>query len=156
MQFNSLDKWWGDFGSRNSEHEGLDFCLYEDEEGNLHEIGKNAKIPAMYAGRVVGFIHDFLGETVILYHEHLSTKDQVFCTLYAHTQRRFGLVMGENMDQGDVIATVADTSRSKSGISAHLHISAAWMNSGIVYEDLNWATMGQRPDIFLIDPISLF
>jgi len=30
MLFNSPDKWWGDHGSRDYPHEGIDLCLYRD------------------------------------------------------------------------------------------------------------------------------
>ena len=155
MQFKSRDKWWGDLGNRDSEHEGLDFCLYKDGEGNLNRLTERIRVPAMYSGKVVGFITDFLGESVILEHEYDNSRSYHFCTLYAHTRRRPGLKVGDNVKKGDVIATVADTRRSKAGIFPHLHISAAWMISDISYEKLDWATMGQRSDVRLIDPLTL-
>ena len=155
MQFLSTDKWWGDCGNRISEHEGLDFCLYEDRQGNIQKITEKTKVPAMYPGRVKGLIEDFLGESVVLAHEIFRDGKYQLCTLYAHTQRRPGIGINEAIDEGDVIATVADTAGSKSGIAPHLHISAAWMDRGISYEDLDWQTMGRRPDIFLIDPLTL-
>jgi murein DD-endopeptidase MepM/ murein hydrolase activator NlpD len=155
MQFGSRDKWWGDLGNRGSEHEGLDFYLYKDGEDNLNQLTEMTRVPAMYSGKVVGFINDFLGESVILKHEFHENRSHHFCTLYAHTRRFPGLGVGEKIKKGDVIATVADTRRSKAGVPPHLHISAAWMIHGISYEKLDWATMGRRSDVLLIDPLTL-
>ena len=29
MGYGSMDKWWGDYGTRDFPHEGIDICLYE-------------------------------------------------------------------------------------------------------------------------------
>jgi murein DD-endopeptidase MepM/ murein hydrolase activator NlpD len=155
MQFHSLDKWWGDFGKRISAHEGLDLCLYKDGQDNIHRIKDTAGVPAMYPGRVAGFMSDFLGESVILEHEFPMAPVYQFCTIYAHTNRCPDLYIGQKINEGDIIATVADAGRPISGIFPHLHISAARVTRGISYENLDWATMGRRPDVFLLDPLTL-
>ncbi len=149
MEFNSLDKWWGDFKKRPRHHEGLDLCLYRDRNNKIKQVGEKSQIPAMYTGKVVGFIKDFLGESVILEHDW----SQRFCTIYAHTIPRRGLSVGDRVNSGDVIAFVASKGGLKSGISPHLHITMGWVIGEMSYESLKWSILGNDPSLKLVDPL---
>ena len=50
MLFNSLEKWWPSQGKRPSEHEGLDICLFRDDNNNLHELVAPIQVPAAMEG----------------------------------------------------------------------------------------------------------
>ena len=62
MMFRAQDKWWGDRGKREKAHEGIDLCLYKDRQDRIQRLKKNAKIPVMYSGKIVGILDDFLGK----------------------------------------------------------------------------------------------
>jgi murein DD-endopeptidase MepM/ murein hydrolase activator NlpD len=156
MRFGAIEKWWGDLGRRKSPHEGLDLCLYKDGRNEVRRVEPGAGVPAMFSGRVAGIIPDFLGESIILEHETPDCPAGKFCTFYAHVQRCPGIEPGKKVDQGDVVARIAGVRRSGSGIFPHLHVSAAWVVRGMLYEDLTWTTMGRRPDVKLVDPLPLF
>ena len=60
MRFDSSDKWWGDFKKRKTRHEGVDFCLYKDQQDRIFSVEPGMKVPAMYDGLVMAVIDDFL------------------------------------------------------------------------------------------------
>jgi murein DD-endopeptidase MepM/ murein hydrolase activator NlpD len=155
MRFNSWDKWWGDFGKRQTPHEGLDLCLYTDQQNRLFSVGVNTKVPAMFHGVVVAVIDDFLGKSVVVEHDFSGALTKRFCTLYAHTVVRHGLAVGMAVRKGDVLATVADTTASTSKIPPHVHISAGFLENGASYGGLNWLDISQRRQMALFDPLAL-
>ncbi len=149
MTFNSMDKWWGDFKKRPRSHEGLDLCHYKDMAGNIRPVSPASGIPAMYSGKVVGIIDDFLGQSVILEHDEAKR----FCTIYAHTRPAKRLVVGDRVREGDVLAFVADVRRSASGMLPHVHITTAWVTGNVSYETLAWPTLADEPHLDLFDPL---
>ena len=72
MLFNSTDKWWGDQGKRDKPHEGLDLCLYKDRKDTILRLGEKAKVPAIYDGRVVRIVDDFLGNGDLIFCCHFG------------------------------------------------------------------------------------
>jgi hypothetical protein len=153
MLFNSTDKWWGDQGKRDALHEGLDLCLYKDREDTILRLGEQTKVPVLYDGRVVGIIDDFLGESVII--EHLISDGHYnrLCTIYGHTIPGDTLYVGKIVKQGDVIATLADSSTFKIKIVPHLHISLGWTSKEISYDRLDWESIGAPNTLTLLDPL---
>ena len=85
MLFNSLEKWWPSEGKRPSGHEGLDICLFQDDNSNLHELVAPFKVPAAMEGRIVKIMQDFLGLSIVVYHAEFSDAEWGFYTIYAHT-----------------------------------------------------------------------
>lgn len=142
MLFNSTDKWWGDQSQRDKPHEGLDLCFYEDREDTIRRLGEKVKIPVIYDGIVVRIIDDFLGKSVILEHVFPDRDNNRLCTIYGHTIPEDNLHVGKIVKEGDVIATLADSSRSKTNIFPHLHISIAWASKSISFDRLDWDKIG--------------
>jgi hypothetical protein len=155
MLFNALDKWWGDQGKRDRPHEGLDLCLYRDRLGRMRRIDAKTRVPAMYDGLVVGIVNDFLGESVIIEHHPLRGDNRRFCTIYGHTDPNETLHVGRIVKEGDVIATLAGSGKSKTGMFPHLHISLGWTSKPISYDQLHWEAIGAPNMLTLLDPMDV-
>lgn len=155
MLFQSTDKWWGDRKKRDKPHEGLDLCLYKNREGAIVRLEEKAKIPVIYDGSVVGIIDDFLGKSIIVEHPFAHRDNARLCTIYGHTIPRNHLHAGKTVRQGDIIATLADSSRFKIDIFPHLHISLGWVSQSIPYDGLNWKNMGDPNTVALMDPMGI-
>ena len=155
MLFNSPDKWWGDRGKRDTPHEGLDLCLYRVTSGRIFCIDENTKIPVMYNGVIVAIVNDFLGKSVIVEHELPDSGSPRFCSIYGHTNPPVDLQIGKSVKKGDILATLANSSRSKSGIRPHLHISLGWTAKFISYDRFDWETIGTWDMLTLLDPLDV-
>ncbi|MDX2497908.1 MAG: M23 family metallopeptidase, partial [Desulfobacterales bacterium] len=153
MLFNSTDKWWGDQGKRDALHEGLDLCLYKDRDDTILRLGEKTKVPVIYDGIVVGIIDDFLGESVIIEHLISDGRNNRLCTIYGHTIPKDNLYVGKVVKQGDVIATLADSSTFKIKIFPHLHISLGWTSKEISYDRLDWGNIGAPNTLTMLDPL---
>ncbi|MBW2602932.1 MAG: M23 family metallopeptidase [Deltaproteobacteria bacterium] len=155
MLFNSTDKWWGDRGKRGKPHEGLDLCFYKDREDTILRLGEEAKVPVIYNGRVVRIADDFLGKSVVIEHLLSDFDNNRFCTIYGHTIPEDNLHVGKIVKEGDVIATLADSSRSKTNILPHLHISLGWTSKVISYDRLDWENISAPNMLTLLDPLQV-
>jgi len=155
MLFNSTDKWWGDRGKRDKPHEGLDLCLYKDREDTILRLDETAKVPVIYDGMVVGIVDDFLGKSVIIEHLFPGCHNNRLCTIYGHTIPEDNLSVGKIVKEGEVIATLADSSTSKTNIFPHLHISLGWTSKEISYDTLNWENIGAPNTVTLLDPLQV-
>jgi Peptidase family M23 len=155
MLFNSTDKWWGDQGKRNTPHEGLDLCLYKDRKDTILRLGEKAKVPVIYDGIVVGIVDDFLGKSVIIEHLFSDCDNNKLCTIYGHTIPEDNLHVGKIVKAGEVIATLADSSMSKTNIFPHLHISLGWTSKEISYDRLDWENIGAPNTVTLLDPLQV-
>jgi murein DD-endopeptidase MepM/ murein hydrolase activator NlpD len=153
MLFNSTDKWWGDLGKRDKPHEGLDLCLYEDRTDTILRLGEKAKVPVIYDGTVVGMVDDFLGKSVIIEHLFSDCGNNRLCSIYGHTIPEDHLHVGTIVKQGDVIATLADSTGSKTNIFPHLHISLGWTSKETSYDRLDWKNIGGPNTLTLLDPL---
>jgi murein DD-endopeptidase MepM/ murein hydrolase activator NlpD len=155
MLFNSIDKWWGNQGKRDKPHEGLDLCLYKDREDTILRLGEKAKVPVIYDGTVVGILDDFLGKSVIIEHLFSDYDNNRLCSIYGHTIPQDTLYVDKIVKQGDVIATLTNSSTSKTGIFPHLHISVGWISKEISYDSLNWENIGDPNKVTLLDPLKV-
>jgi len=156
MLFNALDKWWGDKGKRVKAHEGLDLCLFRDRLDRIQRLDEKTRIPVLHGGMVVGIINDFLGKSVIIEHAPADGDDCRSCAIYGHTIPQGDLCVGRVLEEGDIIGTLADTSKTKANIYPHLHISLGWTSSVISYVKLDWETMGAPHNLLLQDPLLVF
>ncbi len=153
MLFNASDKWWGDQGKRNKPHEGLDLCLYKDQQDRMCRLDEKTKIPIIYDGIVVGIVNDFLGKSVLVEHGLADKDNNRFCSIYGHLNPHKDLQVGKIVKEGDIIATLADPTDSKVKTLSHLHISIGWASKFISYDKLNWETIGTPNTLTLIDPL---
>jgi murein DD-endopeptidase MepM/ murein hydrolase activator NlpD len=155
MLFHSPDKWWGDRGQRDFPHEGLDFCLYQEQSGKIMRLDPNTRIPAMQDGVVRAMFADYLGRALIVEHVDNRNDNKRWLSVYAHTKPLEAIVPGVPVKQGTVIATIADTSHSKAGISPHLHVSLGVPSVRLSYERFVWNRMRDSGLVALLDPIAI-
>jgi len=155
MLFDAPDKWWGDYGRRDFPHEGLDFCLYRDGADNLRRLDERTRIPVMHDGRVRALFNDYLGQAVVIEHDSIPAIPEKLISIYAHTKPQDGILPGVNVREGDIIASIADTGRSKTNILPHLHFSFGRPSPDIVYEPFVWNQMRDTGLVTLNNPQSL-
>jgi len=158
MRFGSMAKWWGDCGQRDFPHEGVDLCLYEDRRGEVRRLDETTHIPVMAAGTVQAIFKDYLGQAVIVEHGSAADREGAdresrYLSVYAHTRPRNDLRPGDVIGAGEVIATIADTRRSKAKILPHLHLSLSIPAPDLVYENFVWNIMRDPDRVTLTDPM---
>jgi hypothetical protein len=155
MRFNSPDKWWGDWGRRDFPHEGIDFCLYADGCRRVRRLDHETRIPLMHDGVVRSMFADYLGQTVVIEHEMTQPEIGPLISIYAHTRPLDHIKPGVFAKQGDIIATIADTSRSKAKILPHLHFTLGHPSPDLVYERFVWNDMRDPNLVTLLNPLGL-
>ena len=155
MLFKSKDKWWGDFGLRDFPHEGIDLCLYKDRYQRICRLDENSRIPVMHDGVVKALFKDYLGQAVIIEHENSGLNTGRFISFYAHTKPLPGIEAGVIVKEGDIIATIADTSNSKANISPHLHLSLGLPSESFSYNGFVWNTIRKPEMMILLDPLAI-
>ena len=155
MLFNSTAKWWEMGGKRDNPHEGLDLCLYRDEDGGKYSLGATAKVPVIYEGGVVRIIDDFIGKSVFVSHSICDGKGNQLHTIYGHVEPCDGIIRGKMLNEGDIIATITDARREKAKMSSHVHISVAWIPKASYYKNLNWELLNDSSIVTLLDPLKV-
>ena len=155
MLFNSPDKWWGDRGLRDYPHEGVDLCLYADRFNRIQRINEKTRIPVIQDGVVKAMFKDYLGKAVIIEHENSGRDIGKFISFYAHTNPLSKIEDGVVVKEGDVIATLADTSNSKAKIKPHLHFSIGLPSKSFSYDGFVWNTIRDPEMITLLDPLTV-
>jgi hypothetical protein len=155
MLFHAVAKWWGDKGLRSRPHEGLDLFLYRDRKGRIARLDEKTRIPVMFDGVVVSVINDFLGKSVIVEHLLPDRDPGRVCTIYGHTHPHNDLHVGWGVQQGDIIATLADPGQSGFNMMPHLHISLGWIAKPVSYDRLNWDTIGASGMLTLLNPLDV-
>ncbi len=153
MLFDSPDKWWGDYGLRDFPHEGIDLCTYADRSRVIQRLDKKTRIPVMHDGIVRATFKDYLGRAVIIEHVNPANQPGKFLSVYAHTKPLPGIEVGTSLHEGDVIATIADTSHSKAKILPHLHFSLGIPANNLSYEGFVWNVMRDPEMVILLDPL---
>ena len=155
MLFNSPQKWWGDHGRRDYPHEGIDLCLYRDRSTRMLRLDEKSRIPVMHDGVVKAIFTDYLGKAVIIEHETSESESGRMLSVYAHTEPRGGVQVGVKVKEGDIIANIADTSRSKAKIIPHLHFSLGLPSPSLSYDPFVWNIMRNPDLITLLDPLEV-
>ena len=155
MLFGSPQKWWGDRGRRDFPHEGVDFCMYRDRAGRLRRLDETTRIPVMLDGVIRARFRDYLGQALVVEHPAPENGGPGYLSVYAHTTPCGGTVPGAAVKEGDVLATIAGTSRSKAGIMPHLHFTLARPLPGLAYEPFVWDIMRDPGRVTLLDPIAV-
>jgi len=155
MLFNSPDKWWGDRGQRDYPHEGIDLCLYRDRRQRTVRLDEKTRIPAMHNGVVRAIFKDYLGKAVVIHHEKFGSENARFISMYAHITPRPDIEIGTLVQEGDLLGTFADTSKSKAQILPHLHFSLGLASLALSYEGFVWNTIRSSDIITLLDPLEV-
>lgn len=155
MLFNSPRKWWKDRGGRDFPHEGIDLCLYKGRSERVFRLDDKTRIPAMQDGVVRALYTDFLGQAVVVEHEVADCGNNGYITVYAHTKPLDGIVPGVGVKKNEIIATIADTRRSKANIIPHLHLSIGRTFPDFDYDTFVWNHMRNPDRVSLRDPLSV-
>ena len=156
MLFNSFEKWWPSEGKRPTGHEGLDICLFLDDNNKLHEIVAPIQVPAAMEGKIVKIMQDFLGFSIVVYHEEFSDAEWGFYTIYAHTIPEDHIIEGKKIEEGNLIATIHNTKTNKKlEMLPHLHISLGWIHKSLPVQELSWPDINRRKNMYLVDPLPL-
>jgi len=91
--------------------------------------------------------------TDFLYYENNCNR---FYTIYGHTNPIADLQVGQVVKEGNIVATLAVSKKTKPGTLPHLHITLGWSLSKIAYDRLDWESIGNPDLLTLIDPLSIF
>jgi len=153
MEFDSLEKWWPDSGMRPTRHEGIDICYYRESSGSVNQVTPRTAVPAMADGQITGICEDFLGFSVFVAHPHESYS--CFMSIYAHIIPFPTLETGMNVNMGQVLGRVADTSGRKNRMVCHLHFSLLGFTYSPPPEVLDWHLIGGSGRKQLIDPLTM-
>lgn len=153
MLFGSREKWWPDSGTRPTSHEGIDICYYTDNCGREHKFASEMNIPVMAQGRIFAFCQDFLGHSVFL--DHGVHGVLRFFSVYAHIVPLPHLFVGVEMQPGEVVGRVADTTGRKNRMPAHVHISLMKVPQTVTAGMLDWDFICNSEQVLLIDPLSM-
>ena len=155
MAFGTSQKWWGDFGIRDFPHEGIDFCLYEGTDGRIFHFEANSAIPMIEDGIVRAVFKDYLGQAIIVEHDHWPGSERRLLSIYAHTDPSPTVEPGLSVDKGSVIATTADTRNAKAIILPHLHFTLGLASPDLSYEKFYWNLIRDPGNIALLDPLAV-
>ena len=154
MLFQATGKWWGR-GHRKKAHEGVDFCLFNDNGGQQHFLDHKIKIPVMYSGKIVKIGDDLLGESIYVSHDIYNKQGAQLCTIYAHTQPRAGLGVGEVLSAGAIVGAIAKFQKKETHMRSHLHLSIAWILSPFPWQKLSWETINDPKIANIFDPLKV-
>lgn len=154
MMFGSKKKWWGAKGFRESLHEGLDLCFFENIHHEYFRLDETVKVPMLYDGRVDHITDDFLGKTVIASHCFDDPDHPSLLSLYGHLNPDKNLKIGDEIKEGQVFAKIAGFENKKKIMLPHLHISLAKPDMLPLATHLEWAFLNTMDRSVFIDPLN--
>ena len=151
MLFKAPNTWWGIQGKRKKLHEGLDLGFYRNQKTEIIGFNDSTKIPTIYDGVIVGIFNDFLGKSIFVKHEISSADAGTLFTIFGHVNPEKEIYPGMRLEEGEIIASVANTGTSR--MSPHLHLSIGWAKKEITEEILDWKIISSSEMLKLIDPL---
>jgi hypothetical protein len=154
MLFNSPEKWWEDGGQRNELHQGADFCFYRKRSGTLCSLSETTIVPAVYSGRIVKIIEDFVGKSIIMIHERYKNSGEQLLSVCGHTEPLGGITRGVMINDGQSIATITNFNVKNAKMTSHVHISIGWISRSLNYELLDWDMLSDPHMVTLLDPLA--
>ena len=107
----------------------------------------------MQNGVIKAIFKDYLGQAIIIEHERIERNIGRFISFYAHTKLHASIEVGMMVKEGDIIATIADTSHSKAHIIPHLHFSLGRPSKSFSYDGFVWNAIRKPEKIILLDPL---
>jgi len=152
MLFQSMEKWWGNGGTRLRPHEGLDLCLYLEHSGNARHLPTETQIPALYDGTIVSIIRDFMGLSIFVGSQF--KEGQALVWAFGHMAPHERLSEGLKISMGELLGTLAANTK-KGGPPSHLHISMGWLKTGNPPTRADWDLMVDSSVISLLDPLQV-
>jgi len=161
MLFSSPYKWWQgrdrlELAKRKTLHEGLDIIFYEDKNQQIQKLNTGVLIPTATDGKIINICDDFLGQSIIVRHSISFQQELDLIFIYAHILPDIKIKIGSDLKQGDIIASIADTTEKKTTIPPHLHISVIEIPKSTPAKSLTWNLFsGTKTELNLINPIFL-
>lgn len=143
MLFASYAKWWADFRIRLTCHEGLDICWVksrDEEYDKISGLGCDTRVPALADGVVINICPDFLGRSVVLEHEYLSSSAYRTVSVYSHPRAPARYNRWRQGCPRQHHCHSCRYNREKSQIPCHLHLSIMEIDKEIPLHDLDWNT----------------
>jgi hypothetical protein len=153
MLFLSRETWWGKSGVRKTAHEGLDICFFINCTQKKYRLDETVQVPVLYKGRVVHVMDDFLGQTVVVRHRANASDKEPCLSFYAHIRPDRGLQIGDVVESGKTLGSIADASLISSPLISHLHLSLAWESLLPPVDTLSWKILNQVDRSVFMDPI---
>ncbi len=153
MCFLSMDMWWAGAGRRKTAHEGLDICFFINSRNKAYRLDETVRIPALFQGRMIHVMRDFLGHTLVIRHRMPGDDSNTILSFYAHILPDEKVGMGHDVEAGQVIGTIVDPHKTHSPLPAHLHLSLARESGLPDVSTLSWKILNQVDRSVLIDPM---
>ncbi len=154
MVFSSPHKWWADFKTRKTAHEGIDITWYAVNNGRLRQFDENIRVPAMDNGRIVNICDDFLGKTIVVDHTCSKSAGKRFVFAYAHIIPEKGIEKGSCLKKDQVIAKICNTVKNPL-LAPHLHFSCIEIEKNTPAGRLDWNLFTSQEKVNLINPVFL-
>ena len=107
----------------------------------------------MHDGVIKAMVKDFLGRAIFIEHGNVGSEPGGFISFYAHTRPYVNIKTGTIVKEGDIIATLADTSHSKADIIPHLHFSLGRPTKSFSYDRFVWSVIREPEKIILLNPL---
>lgn len=155
MLFANPNKWWDDFSSRASVHEGIDITYFKPSKSALKRFDETIRIPVMESEMILNICNDFLGKSIIT--EPFRVKSlKEFRTLYvyAHVTPMDHLCNNCVVMENETIARVCRTDKNPL-IPPHLHFSCVEVPRHYPCEKLDWDLFSKNDSIRFIHPLFL-
>jgi hypothetical protein len=153
MMFRSMEKWWDGGGKRRVPHEGLDLCFFVNTRNDKFRLDETIKVPMMYDGRIAHVMDDYLGKTVIAKHQTVDKPQSSFLTIYGHVDPDDNLQVGVELNEGEVLASIAGIDNRQTSLLPHLHISLARPDMLPPSDRLTWEKLNKIDRSVFIDPV---
>ncbi len=154
MLFLSPDKWWADFKTRASVHEGIDITWFKTHSGRIRHFDATTRVPAMTDGILVNICPDFLGTTLVVEDPKQSCEAWRVVCCYAHIVPEKQFKRGQAIEQSQCIARVSHTAKSPE-LRPHLHFSCFEVSKDIALNQLNWELFSDHTAVRMIHPFFL-
>lgn len=153
MGFGERAAWWRDGAPRDAPHEGLDLCCYRTADGRRADLRAGARVPAVWAGRVVAVVDDFLGASVFVEHDRLDGDGRRLHSVLGHVRPAPGLAPGSALKEGAEVGAVADAAGRRTAVPPHLHLTIALIAREGGPPRLDWGALRDRDRVLLLDPL---
>lgn len=153
MRFGDLEAWWRVGAPRQSPHEGLDILWRRAADGSKSQLAPGARVPALWAGKVVAIVPDFLGCSLFVAHARADGEGRRLHSIFGHIQASADLVPGSAIGENDEVGRLAQPPSGRIAVPAHLHLTVAWVAPAGPESRLGWALLRDRSRAVLLDPL---
>ncbi len=149
MLFQDNEKWWDADQLRDTPHEGIDFCCFEDKADKTIYLNPKTNVPVMFDGEVIRIFNDLLGHSILVAHQ-IHNDTSRLCSIYAHSLPDEKLKIGHTVMAGEIIASIS--TKNNSPIAPHIHISTIWVDAGVSIQTIHWGNINDPNVVTLCDP----